>query len=306
VAAAYVLVTPVVFPAYTPDFDQLWIAARLWREGQNPYPAILALHQQRGLYFGLVYPFTAIVAVLPLSFLPLEAARAVVVAAAAGSLAFLVLGRAWWLFPVLLSGAFRAAISQIQVSPFAACALIVPWFGWVAAFKPNIGAAIFATYEKRAQMVKFLVPAAALTVVSLVLWPGWLPDWRRGFETLRFNRPIVLHPFGWLLPLALLRWRLPEARWLAATALLPGTPSMYDAVPLLVLLPRSLRQALVFAILTHLADIGGYWLAGRAIGLADQAGAHATASLWFVYLPALATILLRKSSANTVSPPPEH
>jgi hypothetical protein len=298
VASAYVLATPMMFPAYTSDFDQLWLAARAWSAGENPYDVVLAAHRGHGLTFGLVYPFTAILVAWPLSWLPLELARVTVASLSAGCLTYLILGRAWWLFPLLLSGSFRASISLLQIAPLAACAVIVPWFGWVAAYKPNMGVAALATHRQPLAALKFLAPAIVLTLLSLALWPQWPIHWQAGVATSDFFAPLVARPGGWVLLLAALRWRRPEARWLLVVGLLPGTPRVYEALPLLVLLPRTFRQSLIFALLSHVADLGGYWMARAGGSFAVLTAAHATALLWAFYVPALAVILARPNESD--------
>ena len=81
--------------------------------------------------------------------------------------------------------------------------------------------------------------ALALLACSLVLWPTWPIAWREALKTATQHAPIVTRPGGFLLLLAALRWKRPEARWLLATALVPGNPAAYDALPLLVLLPAT-------------------------------------------------------------------
>jgi hypothetical protein len=299
-AAAYVLASPRLFPGYVSDFDQLWQAARAWRTGGDPYAAVLATHNARGLSFGLLYPFPAVVAALPLSWLSLPFARAVVAATAAGCLTFLVLGRAWWLFPLLLSGAFRASISLVQLTPFAACAVIDPLFGWVFALKPNSGAAVLATADRRRWVLWFLSGAAVLGALAFALWPGWVRPWFDALRTGGHLTPIVARPFGWLLLLAAFRWRRPEARWLLAAAVLPGTPASYESQPLLVMLPQTFRQALTFALLSHLGDIGGYFVP-HGNGMAGLASARASVLLATLYLPALGLILWRENRQPELS-----
>lgn len=292
IAMTYVAITPSLFPAYRPDFDQLWEAGRAWRSGANPYLEVLRIHQRLGHSFGLVYPFPAVMAATPLSFLPLEYARGAFVGLAAGCLSYLLLGRAWWLFPVLLSGAMRSSVSLGQVAPFVACAVLVPWFGWAAAFKPNVGMAAWLAQPSRKTAQQFLLPAVTLALLSLILWPRWPVEWIAALRTADHFRPFILHPLGWPLALAALRWRDPAARYLLALALVPSTPAIHDALPLLVLLPTSLRSALIFALLSHVADLWGYWLAVGSIGMAEASSAHATALLIALYLPALGWLLV--------------
>ena len=294
VSAAYVLASPLLFPAYLSDFDQLWIAGRAWRDGADPYAVVADFWRGQAQTFGLLYPFTAVVAVLPLSFLPMEWARALFVASGAFCFTYLLLGRAWWLFPILLSASMRGAVSSGQVAPFVACAVMVPWFGAVAAFKPNIGLVAAGALTDRASLLKFLAPAAALTIVSLALWPIWPFAWLDAVRTGTANRPLVMQPGGVILLLALFRWREPEARWLALMAIVPINPKVYDALPLLVLLPRSLRGALGWALLTHVIELAAYAVAQRGGASYDaQSFYHARFLLWGVYVPVLIAILTR-------------
>jgi len=292
-AGLYIRLSPLVFPPYTSDFDQLVLAARAWRTaGGDPYTVVLETHRRLGLDFGLVYPFPAVVAALPFSFASLPWARAIVGALGAGCLTYLTLGRAWWLFPILLSGAFRSALSTVQIAPFAACAVLAPAFGWVLAYKPNVGLATLVTGTRRQWFAAFLGSAALLTIISLALWPSWVPVWWDALRTgIRFSA-LITAPFGWLLLLALLRWRRPEARWLLVTALIPGTPGAYDALPLLLLLPQSFRQALVFALLSHAGDLAGYVIP-HGEGMVGLNAGRSVVLLGTLYLPALIVILAR-------------
>src|SRR5688500_1614929 len=94
-----------------------------------------------------------------------------------------------------------------------------------------------------------------------------------------------------LLALALLRWRRPEARWLAAMAFVPATPGLQEALVLFAI-AMSFRELLVMGLLSHAA----MWIAFPVRQTSDfytYANAAATANLALVYLPAL-VILLRR------------
>jgi hypothetical protein len=91
-----------------------------------------------------------------------------------------------------------------------------------------------------------------------------------------------------VLLLALLRWRLPEGRQLAALAFMPLSPHLYEAVPLL-LVARTRREMLV------LAACGTLGLAAGAV-LPRSYGPDHGLIPWMVvlltaYLPALAVVL---------------
>jgi hypothetical protein len=302
-AAGYVLATPHMFPPYNSDFDQLHVAARAWWTGDNPYTVVGQLHARLGLTFGLLYPFPAVVAAGPVAWMPVEYARAMVAAVGAFGFAYLLLGRGWWLYPILLSASFRSSVSLVQVAPFLACAVMAPrgWWSFAAAVKPNVAAAAWATADDRVKALRFLIAPAVLAAVSLVLWPGWPLEW---LEAVRVggtaNRPLVMVPGGWLLLLAAVAWRRPEARWLLAMALIPTNPKVYDALPLLVLLPRSHKGALVWALLSHVTELSAYAIAQRATDWDAHVSYHAAASLYGLYLPALAVILWSARTRDVV------
>jgi hypothetical protein len=91
-----------------------------------------------------------------------------------------------------------------------------------------------------------------------------------------------------LLLLALLRWRLPEGRQLAALAFMPLSPHLYEAVPLL-LVARTRKEMLVLAV------CGTVGLAAGAV-LPHSWGPDHGPIPWIVvlltaYLPALAVVL---------------
>jgi hypothetical protein len=303
VASIYVLVSPRIFPSYRPDFDQLWEAARAWRAGDSPYRAVLEIHRERGHPFGLVYPLPAVIVIVPFSFLPRSAARTAFAFVSSVCFAYLVLAR-WWLFPILLSAAFRSSVSLVQIAPFVACATMAPAFGWVLAVKPNAGIPVGVALRRRRDAIGFLAPALALGLVSLALRPEWPWEWRDSLGTATNLGAPVLRPFGFLLLLAIVRWRQPAARWLVATALLPGTPAIHNTLPLLTLLPTTFREALVFSLLSHVADLGSYWLARGTTGIDALSAASSTALLWGLYIPAVGWLLLRKS--NDAAPNERH
>lgn len=73
--------------------------------------------------------------------------------------------------------------------------------------------------------------------------------------------PLLLRPFGWMLLLALLRWRDPAAHLLLALAAVPQAASFADSV-LLLLVARTWGEAALMA---------GTSVAGYAVWLASDA-----------------------------------
>jgi hypothetical protein len=188
----------------------------------------------------------------------------------------------------LLSASFLSALMQGQWSPLLTPGAVLPWAGalWVA--KPSIGLALAVAYPSR----QAAWGMAALLAASFAVQPGWVADW---FQALQSTNHVVLalQPGGFLLLAALIRWREPEGRLLAAFVCVPQTPALYETLPLF-LIPRS--------------RWGGYLLAGLSLvatwvmrsALPVYAGTPIEESLarrwpvmfWLMYLPALLLVLL--------------
>jgi hypothetical protein len=96
---------------------------------------------------------------------------------------------------------------------------------------------------------------------------------------------------GFLLLLAALRWRRPEARLLLAVACVPHTPSLYDVL-LLFFACHTLRETLTLAILTH-ALFWGWISFGSGATFDAYALGLGQAAVFVVYLPVLVMILRR-------------
>jgi hypothetical protein len=131
-------------------------------------------------------------------------------------------------------------------------------------------------------------------------------QWRAGLgASIVYHVSPIMRPFGWVLLLALFRWRWPEGRFLAAFALIPQAAMPYDALPLL-LIPRTFLERVIFVAGTQLL---------AAYGIANLHGASPAvfaqkiwpATLVLGYLPALVMVLRRKTVpapvVSTETPP---
>jgi hypothetical protein len=119
-----------------------------------------------------------------------------------------------------------------QWSPLVAAAFLLAPLGVVCGDKPTVGlATILAAPTQRAQVIAALL-GAILLVVSLVLAPRWPSAWIDATRPAPHMSSPVAHwrVGGPLLLLALLRWRRPEARWLAALACVPQSTLPYEGV----------------------------------------------------------------------------
>ena len=277
-------------PGYNSDFDQVWRAARVAYDGRDPYAESRAQPAAFGLTGGmqLYYPLTAAVIAAPLAVLPLHAARLAWIAVGSFAFTFLLIGRyGYGQLPAVMSGAFLMAVSLAQWSPLLACAVMTPTFAWVLSGKPNVGVAAGAASRLTPMTVML---AAAPIVVAFVWRADWLGAWRGAVATAEHFRPYLLRPGGVLLLLSLLRWRRPEARWLAAIACVPGTPGVAEALVLFAF-PMTFRQCLSLALLTHVPNF--LMVGARFPSFAAYTDRGAVLMLVFVYLPVLTAVLIR-------------
>jgi hypothetical protein len=261
------------------DFADLWHGLVAWRAGANPYLAVRALHPD----IALLYPLPALVLLWPLGYLPLHHAEAVFVGLGAAALAAAGWGRP--LAVALVSASAFNTIVQGQWSLLLTASALMPALGVAWAAKPSLGLALAFAYPRRAAFVG----AALLGLLSFAIWPGWVPAWLAGFTRTVHVAPI-LRPGGVLLLLALLRWRRPEARLLAALALIPQTGWLYDTVPLF-LIPRTRWSAYGLAALTQLAAVIAATRITPEMDLVTALERRWPVVLLLVYLPALILVL---------------
>lgn len=271
------------------DFAPVWYGAHSLLHGINPYETF---GPGRAFHFDwpLNYPLTAMLAALPFGFLSEPEAAASFAAVSAGLLAFAVTRENWERSWIFFSPGFIVAAKISQWSPLIGAALFLPALGFVVVCKPNLGAALAVSTPSTSTIRVALVAGAILVVASLAIQPGWPLVWWRGVTTAgELSAPITRGP-GFLVALALLRWRQPEARLLLALSCVPQTASWYETLlPLLVARTKREMQALVFASgLGYLAQIA----------FLDWKNEIATTDIGvlmvvFVYLPALAIVMRR-------------
>jgi hypothetical protein len=185
-----------------------------------------------------------------------------------------------------------------QWSMLIAGAALVPWCGLLLACKPTTGAALFLAYPSR----RTAVGAAAFGAISVALLPAWPWEW---FAETRVNtahiRPPLTYWGGPLLLLALLKWRRPEARLLAALACIPHTPELYESLTLF-LIPRTLAQGAILAALNYGVVVARVTVGPRPDYVADML-LTGQWMVWLLYLPCLAMILTRPNRADDSDTP---
>ena len=273
--------------SWAADFTHPWIAARALFHGASPYQAVYDADPPYGRFF--LYPLPAALLVMPIAWLPLQAAAAAGVGIATGLLAFAVTRESLW--PLLLfvsAQALRVADSvQIWAPLFTAAALLTPLLGIIVA-KPHAGLSLVAFQTRVKPLVIGAIVGTLLLALSFVVYPRWLTEWWDALHVApeRGNfRPPILHPVGMLLILAVLRWRRPEARLLLMSSILPQSPYFYDQLPLL-LIPGSRREMLIYAATSQVA----------ALFAPIELSARRNWMIVGLYLPALLIVLMRANS----------
>ncbi|GLC26661.1 hypothetical protein [Roseisolibacter agri] len=280
------------------DFDVVWNGARVMLEGRNPYAAIChgcEIEWNDHLY----YPGTALVAVAPLTVVPLPIARMIWVGGAAALLCFGLTRDGWHRLPLFLSTPFFNAAGGGQWSVLLTAAVLFPTLSLLAAMKPTLGTAIFlASPTQRAQLIA-IGGGVAVLLASLAVRPTWPMEWLAVIgDTPHYSAPVShLAVGGPLVLLALLRWRRPEARLLTGLACVPQSTLVYEGLYLL-LVPRTLRGVTLMAI----ASFGASWLQDRIAERAtDTVSLQWTAGnvlVLFFYLPALVLVLRRPNEGE--------
>lgn len=270
------------------DLAQVWVGARALLHGQNPY-SIVGPGRPFEWDFPLLYPMTAVVTLIPLALLPLRVVDPLFVGLSFALFTWAVTGERP-LAPALVGLVSVAGLMTVQTSQWSALlsgAALLPAFGWLLLAKPTIGLALFAAFPNRNTAAGCFV----LLIISFVVWPGWVADWRSTFS----SAPHVVAPVtrwgGPFMLLALLKWKRPEARLLLVLACVPHTTALYETFPLF-LIPR------------RWAEAWGLWalglLAFAAQGLTgpyvSQAAYWDSGARWIVallYLPCLGVVLSR-------------
>jgi len=275
-------------PASTSDFELIWVGARALLSGADPYAVVPAT----GTHYPLYYPLTAIVVGIPFAGLPFDWARLLWAAVSGSAFAWAALRYGRGLPTALLSANFLNAVIQGQWSPLLVAAAVLPALSWLLAAKPSIGAALFAAFPSR----RAVIGGLALLAISLALSPTWPLRWLESARVSVHMSPIA-SPGGFILLLALLRWRTPEARLLVGLACVPQIIGLYDTLPLF-LIPKTRWQGYGLAGLSFVAAFGQVVAAPRLPGmpLETMLAARWPFIFFCLYVPALVMVLVGRKA----------
>lgn len=273
-------------PPMQSDFDFIWLGLRAFVHGENPYRAVADAHVRGPLY----YPLPALVALAPLGLVSAAVARIVFAGLGYAALAYAAAGRKGGLFVGLFSASAIIGGVGGQWSPLLTAGAAVPWLSVFWVCKPGIGLALWCGYPSRWAVFGGL----ALLALSFIIMPSWLTEWREVLGS-PVHAPPLLRPGGFLLLAALLRWRRPEARLLAALCCLPHVTTLYETVPLF-LVTSNRHQAYLLLVLSYVAAVVQAWLVPTG-SLLEQVVGRWPVLLLLLYLPALVMVMLRPNEA---------
>jgi hypothetical protein len=284
-ALVFVLGCRLLLYAWMPDrssaFDLLYGSALRLLRGQTPYPAGLT---------SFPYPLPAVLLAVPFTALPLELARPTFDVLVGWAFTYALWKyRGPFALLALVSGAFFFALGNGQTTPLMVAASLVPALGFLLAVRPNASAALWIARPSWLG----LLGASLFVGLSLAILPSWPRDWWVALPPdNRALMPPLLRPFGFLLLLGALRWRLPEGRLLLAIAVIPQTALPYELVSL-ALIPANRLEMAIYVAGSWIAvvAVGGMDL-GRGIGEWSTTGWPVT--LGVVYLPMLYLVLRRQ------------
>jgi hypothetical protein len=266
------------------DFTYPWRAARALLAGHNPYEVIVP----SGPYpfeSRFPYPLPAALAAVPLAGLPAVLGAALFVGVSCGLLAWAWGRDGMWRFWAFCSAPLVMTLALGQWSPLLIAGSLLPPLGFLLAFKPTIGLALFASRPSWRTAVAGLAVCAA----CLLLVPTWPLDWVRAARETVGHPPPIARPLGWLPLLALVRWRLPEARLVAVMACVPQNPYFYDQLALWLVAWNG-RTALLLTLLSWVAYFGTKAHCADLYFCGTEAEPWVQ---WLLYIPATALVLAR-------------
>jgi hypothetical protein len=284
-ALGFVLGCRLLLYAWMPDrntdFDALYQAAARFVQGDKPYPLTSP---------GFPDPLPAVLVAVPFTVLPLGLARLVFDVLVGWAFVY-----ALWKYRgahtllAVLSGAYLFALREGQTTPLMVASSLIPALSFLLAIRPNTSLPLWIA---RPSWIAVL-GVGLFVLVSLVVMPSWPREWWLALPADNSAWvPPVMRPFGFLVFLAALRWRLPEGRLLLAMGCIPQSTLPYELVPM-ALIPANHREMVVY--------LAGSWIAATfasPLPLTAEWGVSGwPVTLCVVYLPML-YLVLRRPSGN--------
>ena len=267
------------------DWDPTFVGTQALLHGRSPYAAI----QVPPWPNYLLYPLPALLLSAPFTFIPLAVARALFAGIGAAAFTFVITARGRWTLWFLISGAMLWSWITVQWPPLLIAAALTPTSpGCSRRSRPSAWPCGAPIRTARPSSVE-----SSSWGLCFLVWPGWVHEWLASVAKTP-HKSHFLRPGGFLLLLALLRWRRPEARLLAVLSLMPQTTALYEALPLALAAERKVEAA-AFASLTMVAHL--LYLLGPQGAWPIGAEYQWWVMLCLIYLPVLGLILSRPNVA---------
>ena len=274
------------------DLQQAWMGAVALLGGQDPYQ-VIGPGRQFNHEFLFLYPLPASLIIIPLAMLGELPAAVLFVWISTALLAFSITADGWHRLPLFLSSAFVLSARRVQWTPLLSSAMHLPSLAWVLIAKPNIGLALLLAAPSRRTVIVAVVGGAGLALASLLILPQWPAEWLESVKSTTHTRAPITQTGGFLVLLALLRWRRWEARLIVALACVPQTLYWYDVLPLL-LVAQTFRESLLLSLVTSSGFLFDMLVVddGSALPSYRRFGPLLIA---FAYLPATLLVLRRRN-----------
>jgi hypothetical protein len=185
---------------------------------------------------------------VPLALLEPDVALALFSGLSAAVLAFAITKHSYDRLPLFLSASFAHAAVMGQWSLILTAAMLIPLLAFLGAVKPNVGVAMLG------QSLSWRAALAMLgfALLSLLVMPSWPREWLAQLPNSPYHFSPLRTPLGFILLLALARWRRPEARLLVVLGVVPQSPFVYEALPLF-LVPKTRFQTYALVIGSDIA-----------------------------------------------------
>jgi hypothetical protein len=272
------------------DFSQALFGARALLNGADPY-ALVGPGRVYDSHWPVMYPATTYVAAIPFTPLSDGYAAEIFIGVSVFLLVYGLTADTWHRLPMLASVAFTHSVQLAQWSPLMTAILFMPLLGMFAALKPQASIPIIAVSQLRKSITAAAIGGISLFAISLAMFPSWPAEWLRVVRSGEQFAPPILRLGGFLILLALTRWRRPEAWLILLMALMPQTWGWYNVLPLLAI-ASTYREACVLSLVSSFGALMTAWYITDADSGAGRS-AWGAAQVAFAYLPAVIAVLRR-------------
>ncbi|MFI5250226.1 MAG: hypothetical protein ACHQTF_09650, partial [Gemmatimonadales bacterium] len=281
------------------DAVQSWAGAWVLRRGENPYTAIGPNGTFMHWPWPLFYPLPALILTLPFTVLSLAVFRPVFLGLSSAWLAYVVSRRDIWRLAVLASAAFLGAIAAGAWEPLLVAAALTPGACFTYLAKPNVGLVLASGLPRRRATYIGIALTVLLFAVSLVVRPGWIPEWREGLRAGTHLAGPITRPGGFIVLAALAKWRRADARLLVLMASVPQSMILQAALPLF-LITRSRAETILLALLSFIPYAVQLHYAALNTLFPELTAHTGTAMIPCLYLPCLIMVLRRPNQWTSI------